>query len=244
MADKKEEKVLDDIEKRIKDLDERIDHIEQPLKLIPAWMNLHRHSINELFAIGPRLRKRLESEHFDEVKVFQEVVFTVQVLKALEKELKRNKDLLWKDVRAMNRAKKVLIRIERDEIVLSEKEQGRIRSDVLGELSRLKTAEKSFNKMLEYVRVFVWKIREVWDDVNEEIKILEAYLKDKEIKKLRGETRMMKIEVEIGYILTHIVPDEGLVQKNLIYIHNTLLTLKSHVSALKGGAKYVTVPAA
>ncbi len=244
MADKKEEKLLDDIEKRTKELQERIDLVDKPLRLLPAWMNLHAHSINRLFAVSQQFYSFLESGQFDEVYAHNAVQVILQILRALEKELKENKRLLWKDIRAAKRADKMLIRIERDDIAVSGEEKGRMRGDILGELKRMKGAERLFNQILGDIRFYTWKIREIWNDVNDEIKMLEGYLKDKNIKKLKEENRIKKIEKEIEYIRKVIVPSESKVHLNMIYIVNMLHTLHSHVAALKAGAKHVIVPAA
>jgi hypothetical protein len=244
MAKEKEARLLDDVEERTEDLQKRMLTFERTLLLLPAWMNRNVSLIDGLFATAEQVKGWIEGGHYDEVDYFNAVNSMLNALKPLHRTIDYNRRILYGDIGDEKRAEGILMKIEKEEIALSEEEQGEVREGILQELARLKEAEKKFNLIIGSLRLFTFKLREIENDVRHEIGLLEGYLKDKKINELKKATRMGKIERDIDFLRQVIVPGEGNVQKNASWIDSALQTLRNHTAALKRGAKFVTVPAA
>jgi hypothetical protein len=244
MDSKKEEKLLDDIDERTEELQSRMSAFERTLLLLPAWMNKNISRIDGLFATAEQLKSWVENGHYDEVDYFHAVNSMLDALRPLHNIIDYNRRILYGDIGDEKRAARILSRIEKEEIALSEEEKGEAREGTLQELARIQDAEKKFNMIIGSLRLFTFKLREIEEDARHEIGLLEGYLKHKKINELKEATRMGKIERDIDFIRTIIVPGEGNVQNNAHQIDSTLQTLRAHTRALKRGAKFVTMPAA
>ncbi|MBN2111501.1 hypothetical protein JW707_00210 [Candidatus Woesearchaeota archaeon] len=244
MVKEKEEKILDDIDARCDEIQSRLNMIEKPLVLLTAWLNRSSGNINTLFATAEQLNSWMEQGYFDEMNYMTSAQKILGLLREFEAQFVKMYRLFLFDFRETKRAENKLIRIEKDEIVLSSEEKGSMREDILGELGRIREAEKRFNKIIGSIRLCWKKTRELANDLRDEKKLYEEYIKTGRVKELKDKTRMGKIEQELKYMRDIIAPADGEVQSNLTLISNAILTLKSHVPALKKGAKYVTVRAA
>lgn len=244
MVKKKEEKILNDIEKRCNELQGRMNMVEKPLVLLTAWLNRNTNNINSLFAKADQLNSWMQEGYFDEMNYKTTTEKILGILREFEKKFTEMYKLFLFDFRQSKRVEHKLSRIEKDAILVSSEEKGKMRNDVLGELERLREAEKRFNKIIGSIRLCWKKTRELANDLKAERKLYEDYLKTGRVKKLKEDTRIHKIENELKYMQNIIAPADGEVQNNLTHIGNIILTLKSHVPALKKGAKSVTIKAA
>lgn len=248
MAKEKEEKILDDIEKRCEDLQSRIGMIEKPLQLLTAWIHANKGNIDTLFANAATFRSWYspppgKKVFFDELEYSAAASKIFGVLEPFHKKMKQISSMLLFDFREVKRAENKLVRIEREELALSAEEKGKMRQDVLGELRRVKDCEKRFNQIIGSIRLFWAKTRELVADLAAEKELYADFLNKGYIKKLKDDSRMEKIEKEFKFMRDIIAASSGTVQTNLTRIGSSILTLQSHVPALKQGAKYVTIPA-
>jgi hypothetical protein len=217
--------------------------VEKPLVILTAWLNRNTGNINTLFATADQINSWMEEGYFDEMnyKVAAQKIFSI--LQEFEGQFKKMRNLFLFDFRQAKQVENKLSRIEKDEILISSEEKGKMRADVIGELERVRDAEKKFNEVIGNIRLCWKKTRELANDLQEERKLYGHYLKTGRVGVLKEKTRMAKIEHELKYMRDVIAPADGKIQINLTHIINTILTLKAHVPALKHGAKYVTLAA-
>lgn len=242
---KKEGKILDDIEKRIRDLQGRLKIIERPLQIFTNWMWGSRQAIANLWADAEELKSWIKGGYFDEVKYSLKINKILRVLEQFETTVRRMADSFRAELGAVEKAEEKLLEIERDEIAISEEERGYMRKDVFGELARLKKAEEMFNQITEAIRRFWEKTIKLAEDLKTEKELYEKYLYGKpgkkgNIKMLVDETGIKKIEADVDYIISEILPSGKIVRKNIYLINLAITTLNVHVKGLKSGLEFVT----
>jgi translation elongation factor EF-G len=169
----------------------------------------------------------------------------LRVLEHFETTVRRMADSFRAELGAVEKAEEKLLEIEQKEIAISEEERGYMRKDILGELVRLKKAEEKFNQITGAVRKFWEKTIKLAADLKAEKELYQKYLYGKpgekgNIKMLVDETGIKRIEADVDYIISEILPSGKIVRKNIYLINVAIATLNVHVRGLKSGLEFVT----